>query len=202
MTSTPGKAPQRLHRSRVRAIADAHEQRVRVEPHRVAALRGGAASAPTIGTPAAASEAAMASGCVLRRFLARSKQHGAQRSDEHRVVDVDRVGISGIVVRDHDLRPAASSRPQKRSCSAAAAAWSGASRQPYSRQRSTSSASGGRTRTRLSAPTSKRCRTQSRRDATRRFRGLDPRGARREAPRRRACPLRGASRSSRSRCAA
>ena len=69
----PGEGvPESAHGRRVRPVADADEQRLLVEPDRVAALHHrGSVSSAAIGTPAAASAAAIASGSAAASHLPR-----------------------------------------------------------------------------------------------------------------------------------
>ena len=134
ITSTPGNAvAQRRDRGRVRAVAVPDEQRLVVEPDRVAALDGGGRgrSRPTTGTPAASSARDDRLGLAASSLLAGREQHRAVVADEDRVVDVDRVGVAGVVLGDDDLGARGLEQcEQNASCSAAAAATSGRPRQP------------------------------------------------------------------------
>ena len=156
MTSTPGNAVgERRNRGLVRAVADPDEERPLVEPDRVAAL-GEHGLVELDRRPErrrSASEARSPPARLAVSSLPGRRSTAPSRADEHGVVNVDRVrDCPGRGRETTTSAPAASSSPQRLSCSAAAAAWSGAARQPYSRQRSASSASGGRTSTRSSVP--------------------------------------------------
>ena len=105
ITSTSGE---RLAESRdpgrAGAVAVADEQRVVVEPDGVAALDRGRRRHPRGDRNAGRLEArADAVGLAEPPFLAGAEQRRAAVSDEHRVVDVDRVGIAGIVLGDDHL---------------------------------------------------------------------------------------------------
>ena len=190
----------------VRAVADPDEQRPLVEPERVAALdehRRRRAS-PTIGNAGGVERPARAP--PARCGAPPCPAGGAPRPRSRRAPGRrrrSRPGCPGRGARRRPRRPPPRAGRRSASCSAAAAAWSGAARQPYSRQRSASSASGGRTSTRSSVPVIDAAPKRGiARDATPRSAGCAPRGARRAAPKRRASPSRGARHASRSRCAA
>ncbi len=105
-TSTPGKRGfERRDGRRVRAISDAHEERARVEPYRVAALGERRRCELRRDRHARGLEGSFESGRLASPpFLPRPEQHGALLADENRVVHVDGIGIPGLVARDHDFR--------------------------------------------------------------------------------------------------
>ena len=89
---------------RAGAVAVADEQRVVVEPDGVAALDRGRRRHPRCHRDASSLEArADAVGLAEPPFLAGPEQRRAVVADEHRVVDVDRIGVAGIVLGDDDL---------------------------------------------------------------------------------------------------
>ena len=136
----------------VRAVAAADEQRLPVEPERVAAVDR------SRRLDAAGDRDAGLGEIVLERLrlaqplvLARAQQHGAALADEQRVVRVDRVRVARARPPSTiTSAPAPSRISRNASCSATAAARFGSARQPYSRQRTASAACGGRTSTRSS----------------------------------------------------
>ena len=86
------------------AVAVADEQRVVIEPHGVAALDRRRRRHPRGNRNAGVLEArADAVRLAEPPFLAGPEQRRAVVSDENRVVDVDRVGIAGIVLGDDHL---------------------------------------------------------------------------------------------------
>ena len=95
---------ERERRDGVRPVADPDEQRLLVEPHRVAALDGRGQVDPRRDRHARRLERP---GGGLRlpaaAFLPRLEQHGAVATDEGGVVGVDRVGVARVVLGDDDL---------------------------------------------------------------------------------------------------
>ena len=84
----------------------ADEQRVVIEPDGVAALDRRRRRHPRGDRDAGRLEArADAVGLAEPPFLAGPEQRRTVVADEHRVVDVDRVGIAGIVLGDDHLGP-------------------------------------------------------------------------------------------------
>ena len=155
-TSTPGNAASRAATDGlVRPVADADEQRALVEPERVAAL--GERRLLELGRrwarPAASSAGAIAAGSLRRPSFPGRRSTAPCCADEHRVVDVDRVGVPRVVVarrrprrrRPRGARRAARARARRQRDRAPRASRTPASASP-------SSASGGRTRTRSSCP--------------------------------------------------
>jgi hypothetical protein len=127
-----------LDAARVRAVAAADEERVVVEPERVAAVDRPRRLDPGGDGDAGAREGGLERGRLAEApVLARPQEDGALVADEDGVVGVDGVGVPRLPLRDDDL-------------GAVAASGSGSARQPYSRQRAASAGCGGRTSTRRS----------------------------------------------------
>ena len=195
---------ERRYGRRIRSVADPDEKRALVEPDRV----------PTLGEHRLVESCRNGNVGVGERgrdrarlaapsFLPGPQQHRPRRTDQHRVVDVDRVRIAGVVPRDDDLgagrfeksRTAARAlRLPQRGRARHASRMRASARHPRRAEDARARARG--------VPSWTASRSESSQDATPRSSACVPRAAPHAARRPRAFPSQAASRASRSRCAA
>ncbi len=99
---------ERGHGGRIRPVADADEERLLVEPDRVAAFgEGGVRELGCDGDVGGGERFRDGVGLVPPPLLPRPEEHCALASHEHGVVDVHRVRVARVVARHDDLRSCA-----------------------------------------------------------------------------------------------